>query len=101
MKGAISRIGRLLNRYSFSISQSVVLGPASVSRSRAALHMPLATISRSKWTTLSLGISRRSAGSRRVMVSISIETVYFMEMHASGSTGITDPATSIGKWPAG
>jgi hypothetical protein len=35
------------------------------------------------------------------MISISIETVYFMEMHASGSVGITDPATSIGKWPAG
>ena len=43
-----SRIGKLLNRNSFSLVQRVVSGPASVSRSRAALRMPFATSSRSK-----------------------------------------------------
>ncbi|KIX77310.1 hypothetical protein SF23_12905 [Streptomyces sp. MBRL 10] len=65
-----SRIGRLLNRYSFSFSHSVRPGPASVSRSLTALHMPSATISRSKRTTPPSGIRCRSAGSRRVIVSM-------------------------------
>ena len=48
IRSPTSRISKPLNRYSFSLTQSVVSGPASVSLSRPALHMPSPTISRSK-----------------------------------------------------